>query len=53
MRRANGLCGAGIAESTLARPERFELPAYCSGGLAAQEINNLAPFAGSGIRWYL
>jgi hypothetical protein len=28
--------------SIRARPERFELPACCSGGLPAQEINNLA-----------
>jgi hypothetical protein len=28
----------------MVRPERFELPTYCSGGLVAQEINNLAEF---------
>jgi hypothetical protein len=30
----------------LVRPERFELPACCFGGLPAQKINNLA-----GIAW--
>jgi len=25
----------------MARPERFELPTYCSGGLAARKTNNL------------
>jgi hypothetical protein len=25
----------------MARPERFELPTYCSGGLAARRMNNL------------
>src|ERR1035441_7008217 len=38
---------------SLARPERFELPAYCSGGLAARQINDLAQFAWSEIRLYL
>jgi hypothetical protein len=27
------------------RPERFELPTYCSGGITAQEINHLAKLA--------
>jgi hypothetical protein len=43
---------AGMTQSTwttdgggsVVRPERFELPTYFSGGLDAQEINNLAGF---------
>ena len=31
----------------LVRPERFELPTYCSGGHVAQEINKLAGFVRS------
>ena len=38
---------------TVVRPERFELPTYCSGGLAAREINGLARLAWSEIRQYL
>jgi len=29
----------------MVRPERFELPTYCSGGDAAREINDLEKFA--------
>jgi len=36
----------------LARPERFELPTYCSGGLAARVINSLATLVRSEIRQY-
>jgi len=32
----------------LVRPERFELPTYCSGGHTAREINGLA---GLGLIW--
>src|SRR5881398_539061 len=36
-------CRGNIGEviEKMARPERFELPTYCSGGLAARRTNNL------------
>ena len=37
------------AATILARPERFELPTYCSGGLAARQINDLARLVRSEI----
>ena len=30
----------------MVRPERFELPTCCSGGLAARQTNNLARLVG-------
>src|ERR1039457_2685235 len=42
-----------LGARTVVRPERFELPTYCSGGLAARQINNLARLAWSEIRLYL
>jgi hypothetical protein len=37
----------------MARPERFELPAFWFVAVAARGINGLARFAWSGIRQYL
>jgi hypothetical protein len=34
----------------MVRPERFELPTYCSGGLTARIINTLAAFVSVAIR---
>ena len=47
--------GLGMAEElrTLERPERFELPTYGSGGLAARETKSLARLVWSEIRQYL
>jgi hypothetical protein len=36
----------------MARPERFELPACCFGGLHAQKINDLAGIAWGDIEQY-
>src|SRR5271156_2083038 len=44
------ICGCLLGD--LVRPERFELPTYCSGGLAARETNNLARFVRSCTQQY-
>jgi hypothetical protein len=45
------ICGCLLGD--LVRPERFELPTYCSGGLTSRQINNLDELVWSEIRQHL